>query len=51
MARGARFLAVALLAHGIARWATPRLGAMVVRRIWWIAWVAFYALYWTLMPG
>src|SRR3546814_4515624 len=28
MARGARFLAVALLAHGIARWATPRLGAM-----------------------
>src|SRR3546814_7513905 len=50
VARGARFLAVALLAHGIARWATPRLGAVVVRRIWWIAWVAFYALYWTLMP-
>lgn len=51
VARGARFLVVALLAHGIARWATPRLGAVVVRRIWWIAWVAFYALYWALMPG
>src|SRR3546814_20477671 len=48
VARGARFLAVALLAHGIPRWAPPRLGPVVVRRIWWIAWVAFFALYWTL---
>lgn len=51
VARGARFLAVALLARAIAHRATPRLGAAMVRRIWWIAWVAFYALYWALMPG
>ena len=51
IARGARFLAVALLVGGIARWATPRLGAAMVRRIWWFGWVAFYAVYWTLMPG
>jgi hypothetical protein len=44
-------LAVALLVRGIARLATPRLGAAVVRRIWCFGWVAFYALYWTLMPG
>ncbi|GAA3925137.1 hypothetical protein [Luteimonas lutimaris] len=51
VARGARFVAVALLARGIARWAASRFGDAVVRRVWWIAWVAFYALYWTLMPG
>jgi membrane protein YqaA with SNARE-associated domain len=51
VARGARFLAVALLVRGNARWATPRLGAAMLRRIWWVAWIAFYALYWTLMPG
>jgi len=51
VARGARFLAVALLARGVARWATPRLGAVAVRRIWWLAWIVFYALYWALMPG
>ena len=51
VARGARFLAVALLVRGIARWAAPRFGDVLVRRAWWIAWMAFYALYWTLMPG
>lgn len=51
VARGARFLAVALLARGVARWATQRFGDAAVRRVWWVAWIAFYALYWTLMPG
>ena len=51
IARGARFVAVALLAGAIARRATPRFGAARVRRIWWAAWIGFYALYWTLMPG
>jgi membrane protein YqaA with SNARE-associated domain len=51
IARGARFLAVALLVGAIARRATPRFGAATVRRIWWAAWIGFYALYWTLMPG
>lgn len=51
VARGARFLAVALLAHGAARRLAPRLGAAGLRRAWLAAWVAFYAGYWTLMPG
>src|SRR3546814_14560778 len=51
MARRAPFLAVALLPPGIARSATPPPVAMVVRRLWWIAWAAFYVLYCTLIPG
>ncbi len=51
VARGARFLAVALLVGGLAHWLAPRLGAATVRRAWWIAWAAFYAAYWALMPG
>jgi membrane protein YqaA with SNARE-associated domain len=50
IARGARFVAVALLVGGIARRAAARFGAATVNRIWWAAWIAFYALYWTLMP-
>lgn len=49
VARGARFVAVALLVRCIAQWATARLGGAAVRRSWWIAWLVFYALYWTLM--
>jgi membrane protein YqaA with SNARE-associated domain len=51
VARGARFVAGALLARGLARWLAPRLGEAMVRRAWWVAWVVFYAAYWTLMPG
>ncbi|HVI58067.1 MAG TPA: hypothetical protein VM619_04225 [Luteimonas sp.] len=51
VARGTRFLAVALLAGGLARWLAPRLGAARLLRAWLAAWVVFYAVYWALMPG
>lgn len=51
VARGARFVAVVVFVRCIVRWATPRLGGAAVRRAWWIAWIAFYALYWTVMAG
>jgi membrane protein YqaA with SNARE-associated domain len=51
LARGARFLAVALLARGLARWLPPRLGEARLRRAWLVAWSAFYAAYWAFMPG
>jgi membrane protein YqaA with SNARE-associated domain len=51
VARGARFVVFALLAHLVARWATPRIGARRVFAAWLGLWIVGYALYWWRMPN
>jgi membrane protein YqaA with SNARE-associated domain len=51
LARGARFVVFALLAHLIARWATPRIGARAVLATWLGLWISGYTLYWLRMPN
>lgn len=51
LARGARFLVFALLAHAIARRATPRLGERRVFALWLGLWIVGYTLYWLRMPN
>jgi membrane protein YqaA with SNARE-associated domain len=51
LARGARFLVFALVAHAIARWATPRIGARRVLAAWLGLWIVGYAAYWLRMPN
>jgi membrane protein YqaA with SNARE-associated domain len=51
VARGARFLVFALVAHAIARWATPRIGTRRVLAAWLGLWIVGYAAYWLRMPN
>jgi membrane protein YqaA with SNARE-associated domain len=50
-ARGLRFVLVALLAEFVARRAFPRLGLHARRMVLAAVWIAFYAFYFTVMPG
>lgn len=50
-ARGARFVAFALVAHLAARWATPRVGVRKVFIVWLVLWAVGYMLYWLHMPN
>ncbi|HET7563152.1 MAG TPA: hypothetical protein VFJ87_12310 [Rhodanobacteraceae bacterium] len=47
LARGLRFVLVALLANGVATWLRPRVGGRLVAGIWLLAWVTMYAFYWS----
>lgn len=51
LARGARFVVFASVAHVAARWATPRLGERRVLVVWLCLWAVGYTLYWLRMPN
>jgi membrane protein YqaA with SNARE-associated domain len=51
LARGLRFVLVALGVGLVARLLAARVGVTAMRRILAVAWIVFYAVYWSRMPN
>ena len=49
--RGVRFVLLAAIARGFARYVVPGWSAQRLYRVWAVAWVVNYAIYWTIMPN
>jgi membrane protein YqaA with SNARE-associated domain len=49
--RGIRFVLLAMMARGLARFAVPSWTMRRRQRAWALVWIVNYAIYWTLMPN
>jgi membrane protein YqaA with SNARE-associated domain len=49
--RGVRFVLLAVLARGLARYAVPSWSMQRLQRVWAIVWIVNYAIYWSVMPN